>query len=66
MECQGSPVEEGLTSVFVDLLEWGTRMQSIIFVDDDGQATFVERTRLDNSSEWQRVEYKFKVHSMAL
>ena len=81
MDLQGSKsafrsFHDKLSSIFVEMSDknYGTRMQTVVLVDFDGNVTFVERTRPKGvpndvtystcgSSDWKEERYEFKIEN---
>jgi len=79
MDLQGSKsafrsFHDKLSSIFVEMSDknYGTRMQTVVLVDFDGNVTFVERTRPKGvhndvtyskcgTSDWKEERYEFKI-----
>ena len=71
MELQGSKsifksFHDKLSSIFVEMPDqnYGTRMQTLILVDFDLNATFVERRREESATaDWKEERFEFKIEN---
>lgn len=55
---------EELSSIFVSVGTYGTRTHSVLLVDASNQVTFVEETRMPDST-WKRQNFQDKlIHNM--
>ena len=53
-------LEVDLSSIFIDLDEYGTRMQTLIYVDNLNNVNFTERSRATNG-QWKQRRFAFKL-----
>jgi uncharacterized protein with NRDE domain len=54
-------LEIDLSSIFIDLEQYGTRMQTIYYVDQLNNATFIEKSR-DADGRWHEKRFAFKLY----
>lgn len=53
-------LEVNLSSIFINLEAYGTRMQTLLYIDHLNNVTFVERSR-DQGGNWREKRYAFKI-----
>ena len=58
----GIELERVLSPLFISSPSYGTRSSTILFIDKDGKATFVERTFRPHSDQWEEVKFEFRIH----
>ncbi|XP_019949119.1 transport and Golgi organization protein 2 homolog isoform X2 [Paralichthys olivaceus] len=61
-ECYSKPMLQALSAVFVRASHYGTRTNTIILIDAEGNVTFTERTMLNcDTSNWSTNSFQFKL-----
>lgn len=61
----GLEVERALSPLFITSPVYGTRSSTVLLVDQEEKATFIERTFTNGSEEWDEVRFEFDIKEKA-
>ncbi len=57
----GLDLERALSSSFIATPVYGTRSSTVLLINQDGEATFVERSFSPRSAQWDEARYRFEI-----